>query len=117
MPWSAIAVLTPTLVGAGWLIAWIGRRAATGRLDRNWIAGIRTSATLASDEAWEAAHRVAGTMLVWAGAASAVSGLALLSRPSDAVGAAIVLAGQAVVVALVAIACVRGNRAAKAATT
>ncbi|MCP4223694.1 MAG: SdpI family protein [Actinomycetia bacterium] len=35
----------------------IARRAATGRLDRNGLAGIRTQATLASDQAWEVGHK------------------------------------------------------------
>ena len=114
MPWSAIAVLTPTLVAAGLLLMWIGRKASTGTLQRNWVAGIRTTTTLASDEAWMAAHVAGGPAMTWAGVASVLAGLALLVRPSDAVGLVIVLAGTGVMLALVVVSAVKGQRAARA---
>lgn len=50
-------VLAVTLGGSGILLLWLARATVSGRLGRNQIAGIRTGASLASDEAWLAAHR------------------------------------------------------------
>ncbi|QOR69578.1 SdpI family protein [Ruania alkalisoli] len=55
-----VVALTATgvlVVAAGLLLVVVARRAAQGRIRRNPIAGIRTAATMASDEAWLAAHR------------------------------------------------------------
>jgi len=41
--------------------------AATGRLPRNLLAGIRIPSTLRSDEAWQAGHRAAASALTAAG--------------------------------------------------
>lgn len=39
------------------LVVWmVARAAASGRITRNGVIGIRTRATQASDEAWQAAH-------------------------------------------------------------
>ncbi len=45
----------------------LGRLAATGRLPRNVVVGIRIPSTLRSDEAWVSGHRAAGTALTVAG--------------------------------------------------
>lgn len=42
---------------SGLSVPYISRRAASGRLKRNHVAGIRIPATMASDEAWVAGHR------------------------------------------------------------
>ena len=60
-PWvGAVASTASTsliLIGAGIAVRTIAKRAATGQLDRNGLGGIRTRATMASDQAWEAAHK------------------------------------------------------------
>ncbi|WP_159942108.1 MULTISPECIES: SdpI family protein [unclassified Nocardiopsis] len=59
---------------------------ASGALERNALVGLRTSATMASDEGWREGHRAAGPWLTatvrlgyLAAAAAAVSALAGLS--------------------------------------
>ena len=47
----------------GPLVWWITASAATGRLTKNYFVGLRTSHTLASEEAWLTGHRAA---LPWA---------------------------------------------------
>ena len=99
------------------VVAEVGRRAASGGLGRNHLAGIRTSATLASDEAWAAAHRDAGSWILWTGVTSAagmliVAGLAIIGlREGWIAGGILVVAGWLTVGVLVA--CVRGDRAAR----
>lgn len=44
------------LIAAGWGLIVITRRAASGKLKRNQLAGIRTSTTQSSEAAWRAAH-------------------------------------------------------------
>lgn len=51
------------LIGASVMVWVLVRWAAEGQLENNPVAGIRTSATTASPEAWVAAHRAA---LPWA---------------------------------------------------
>jgi uncharacterized membrane protein len=65
------------LVG-GFVVVWIGWSGLTGRLPRNYIAGIRTPYALASDERWKAVHRHAGPFLVLGGAATVAGAMALL---------------------------------------
>ncbi len=74
------------LITAGWLLLHLARRAARGALKRNQLAGIRTSVTLSSDAAWQAAHvaaesdSVRGAQgLIVGGVAAGVSGLLALT--------------------------------------
>lgn len=58
----------------------VGRAAATGRLPRNLLAGIRIPATLRSDEAWRVGHLAAASALTISGvgpiAAAVIAGVA-----------------------------------------
>ncbi|WP_065963146.1 SdpI family protein [Curtobacterium sp. UCD-KPL2560] len=55
-----VLVFAMTLeVGGAALITWLTWRAANGSLPRNRLAGVRTSITLSSDEAWRLGHRAA----------------------------------------------------------
>jgi uncharacterized membrane protein len=60
----------------GTLFALVGVLGLVGKLPRNHIAGIRTSYTLSSDEAWEKTHRAAAPFLIFGGVAVAMAGLA-----------------------------------------
>ena len=114
MDWLAIGLLCPVMVAAGAAIVEIGRRGRDGRLKRNAFAGIRTAATMRSDEAWAAAHRAGARTMMTGGAVSVVTGLALLLRPSNTVGGVVVVGGAVVMTALVVVSGIQGGRAAKA---
>ena len=71
---------------------------ARGRLPRNRWAGVRTSATLASDAAFALAQRVAAAPLGAAGAVAVAGGAVLIASPATA---GLVVLGVAVVAVLV----------------
>lgn len=52
---------------AGVIVVALGRMAATGRLPRNVLAGIRIPSTMRSDEAWHAGHLAAASALTVSG--------------------------------------------------
>jgi uncharacterized membrane protein len=62
------------MVGAGVLLICMANAAASGRLKRNQLAGIRIASTMASDEAWLAAHVRARRATVFAGVISVLGG-------------------------------------------
>ncbi|MBC9943116.1 SdpI family protein [Leucobacter sp. cx-328] len=67
------------LVASGFLLFWLARRGASGALKRNQFAGIRTSATLASDAAWFAAHKASEKQTRIGGYGGIVGGLGALA--------------------------------------
>lgn len=112
------------MVGAGLLVRSVSRRAADGRMDRNPAAGIRTSATTASKEAWLLAHQVGqrpsllgGTAGVVGGVALSVLGILTLVRlvepnPTMAAATALILLTATAMLVGVIVGAVRGHRAA-----
>lgn len=109
------AVLVVVMVGTGWLLIWMARAAADGRLRRNQWAGIRIPSTMASDEAWLAGHRAAEAPTRWAGWVAIVSGLlALFPIPLEAVALGVGVACL-VLLALVLHGARLAGRAARAA--
>jgi uncharacterized membrane protein len=72
----AVALMLTTL-GAVTLLT-VGLMGLLGRLPRNHFAGIRTRATLASDEAWAEAHRAGSAPMIFAAVAALAMGLAVL---------------------------------------
>ena len=54
----------------------VGLMGLLGRLPRNHFAGVRTAATLASDEAWAEAHRVGSAPMIFGAVAAVMAGLA-----------------------------------------
>ena len=111
MPWGAAIGLAVVLTAAGILVIVIGRQAASGRLKRNYLAGIRTTGTLASDEAWSTGHRAAGGRLILAGLGPLILGPLLLVRPSNGVGAVLVFGAIAWLLAWVLAAGATARRA------
>ncbi len=75
------------------LIFEVGRRSSLGSLSRNWLVGIRTTETLASDHNWETAHRAASPRLKTAAAGPATAFVWLLTRPSNVMAAAVLISG------------------------
>lgn len=108
-------LLVVTLAGAGVILIVIGRKQASETLRRNWIAGLRTSETMQSDEAWFAAHTATAGFVTAAGVVQLAGaiGLLLLLRPDEDAGAAFVLIPATVTLVLVVVAGVRGHRIAE----
>lgn len=109
-------VLLIVMVGSGVLLIWMARATASGRLKRNSIAGIRIPSTMASEEAWLAAHVRAVRPTVIAGVVSIAIGLfALLpvSAPALATG---VIAGCVVMLGFVLYGARVGSQAARGAS-
>lgn len=79
------------VIGGGALL--VGRLAATANLKRNGLVGMRTSATLASDAAWVAAHRASAWSFAVIGVLFlALGGWHLVARPAERVASAVTLA-------------------------
>lgn len=95
MPYGAAIGLGLILVGAGLLLLVVARRSGNETLPRNWLVGIRSKTTLASDEAWRVAHRVAAQPMAVGSLGSIAAGLILLLRPTNGLGLTVVLLGLA----------------------
>ncbi|MFO6451442.1 MULTISPECIES: SdpI family protein [unclassified Aeromicrobium] len=107
-------VLFVVMAGAGVLLIWMARAAASGRLRRNALAGIRTPSTMASDEAWLAAHQRAERPTQAAGAASLLVAVVMLTPVSETAMFVAVMLGAAAMLVLVIHGAVVGGRAARA---
>jgi len=100
---SVTRVVAPgvVLIVAGIAVMAVAWTAATGRLKRNWIAGLRLKSTMRSDAAWLAAHRRAKIPFSATGAMMVAGGV-LLAVADRTTGVAVAL-GTAVVGAAVAL--------------
>jgi len=99
----------------GSLVVAVGRAAKTGLLSRNAWAGIRTPATVASSEAWYAAHEAGGKWISIGGWIITVGGIILLLvRPEGDTAARILVVTAALGGGAVLYAGFLGNRAAAA---
>ena len=100
------------MIFAGLAVIWTARKAAAGKLERDWAMGLRTKALMASDEAWETGHRAAAPMLIGAGVVSVVAGAVAIPQPDDGLaGTAIVLTGAGLLLVMVFLALRQANRA------
>jgi len=107
-------VMFTVMVGAGVLILWMARAAASGRLQRNPIAGIRLPVTMASDRAWLAAHQAAKRptqVAGWCAIACAVPSVLPVPLPVAVVS---ILIGAAALLVFVLYGAAVGSRAARA---
>jgi uncharacterized membrane protein len=106
-----------TMLLSGLVIMWLAGRMASGRLRRNRWAGIRTPATLKSDDSWNAAHEAAAHLMSAAGTLAAVGGLtgmiAGLLGLGEGVVAGLILGGAALMTILLIAATVKGVRVAR----
>ncbi|MEU3274418.1 SdpI family protein [Saccharomonospora sp. NPDC006951] len=106
-------VLFVVMLASGIVLVWMARAAATGRLKRNSFAGIRIPSTMASDEAWLAAHIRAERPTMFAGFVSVASGLFALVPVPVPVLAIQVLVACVVMLGFVIHGAKVGGRAAK----
>jgi uncharacterized membrane protein len=106
-------LLAAVLVGAGVALAVIGRKQRAATLHRNSVAGLRTSETLRSDEAWQAAHAATAGSITAGGVGLLLAG-AVVAVPaiSERTAMAVLLGATGATLALVLAAGVRGHRIA-----
>jgi hypothetical protein len=99
---------------SGAIMIALGRLAATGRLPRNIVAGIRLPSTLRSDEAWAAGHRAAASALTVAGCGPvAAAVIAALRRPDPDAQTTLRRLGSGWLLAWIAVATFQANKAAR----
>jgi hypothetical protein len=109
-------VLKAIRMGLGGVImVVVGRMAATGRLPRNLVAGIRIPSTLRSDEAWRAGHEAAGTALTAAGIGPLiVAAVVAVTHPGRGARTALSRIGTAWLLCCLGLATFQASRAARA---
>ncbi len=114
MPLGSAILLGAMLIAAGILLVVVALKSRSGTLPRNWVVGLRTPLTLASDEAWDTAHRAGAPALMVGAVATIVAGVALLFRPANGAGLVIALGGVGWLLGWVFRAAQLGIRAARA---
>ncbi|MEC3974648.1 SdpI family protein [Amycolatopsis sp. H20-H5] len=105
-----VVALVPILLGV--VVAWGGFLGWRERLPRDRGAGVRTAATLRSDEAFRLGNKVAGLPTLAGGAVGVLGGVAALVMPTDGGLIAAAVAGLLGMIALVIGGGTLGNRAA-----
>ena len=100
------------IVGGVALIV-VGVIAGAGRLTRQSVVGLRTKATLASDEAWKAAHEAGGNWVIGAGAVLWVGGAVVLLMDSETTEDVVALIATVLMLIPLVIAFRRGQAAAQ----
>lgn len=113
MPTDAAVILGVLLIVTAALLFVVGRRAAHGTLPLNYWVGIRTTTTMSSQEAWDAAHLASGRWLQIAGIVPAIVGIMVLFRPPNGVGLTVITLALIWMLAWVIAAGVVGQRAAR----
>ena len=110
-----LAAAGVVLAAAGVALVAVGRLGRQGRLPRQHWSGIRTPSTMASDDAWMAAHRAGGPLIEVSGwsAAALGSGAALLCVADPHWSTALTMAAAGVVLLGATSGVIRGVRAAR----
>ncbi|MEM7338392.1 MAG: SdpI family protein [Actinomycetota bacterium] len=122
----SIVFTAAVLVAAGIGVYVIAARTASGRIGRNNYAGIRTPATMSSDEAWLAGHEAGEAFAKWGGLVAVITGavslLPALLAPvfgddgRDTIATwwtFTIMLGTVLMVTFVLVSAVQGHRAAK----
>jgi uncharacterized membrane protein len=97
---NAVTLVAVVPVVIGLLFAIVGFLGLTERLPRNRFGGVRTEATMRTDDTFRVANKVAGLPLLVAGLVAVLGGVAGFFMPSTAgtiIAAAIGLAGLLVI--------------------
>jgi uncharacterized membrane protein len=101
------------LMVGGIALVVLGATAGAGKLARQSVVGMRTRATLASDEAWEAAHEAAANWVMGAGAVLFVGGVVVMLVDTETTEGVVALIAAALMLIPLVIAFLRGQAAAQ----
>lgn len=105
-------IAAAAFIAAGVVLVVMSGLGAAGKLPRNGFAGIRTSKTTASHEAWNTGHRAAAGYTAAAAAASIAGGAAVIGvAHNDAAVGVVAIGTAAVTVGLMALAVRRAHEA------
>jgi len=107
-----VIVPASIVIVAGLAVAWVAVVSWQGRLRRNGFAGVRTPATMRSDEAFRVANKVAAPLTGLGGAVLTVSGVLAAVLPKSAAGVPL-FGGVTLFLVLCAAGAARGIRACK----
>jgi len=100
----------------GVIVVGVARLAASDRLPRNLLVGIRIPSTLRSDEAWRAGHLAAASALTTAGFGPVVAAVVVAAtRPGRGAQSLLLRIGMGWLLSWAGLATVRASRAARAA--
>jgi uncharacterized membrane protein len=97
----------------GTALAVLGATARARKLTRQSVVGLRTKATMASDEVWKAAHEAAVNWVVGAGAVLFAGGVLVMLTDSESTGDVVVLIATGLMLIPLVIAFRRGQAAAR----
>ncbi|GLZ54953.1 SdpI family protein [Actinomycetospora sp. NBRC 106378] len=109
-----VPVLAVVLIIAAAVVAVVGVLAATQRLPRNRVVGVRTSWTMARVDAFRRANRVAAPAFTGAGLLGLVGGATALLSPVAAAAVTLLVVGAVGLLVLLGIGGVLGGRYAEA---
>ena len=101
------------MVVGGIALMVLGLMARSGRLTRQMVVGLRTQATLASDEAWRAGNQAAAGWVIGAGVVLLAGGTAVMLIESEEVGGVVALIAVAIMLIPLVIGYRRGQAAAR----
>lgn len=109
------AILFVSMTASAVALWWAARAAASGRLKRNQMAGIRVAATFASEEAWLAAHQRAERYSVWSAVIALAAGIVAILPVAMELAIVVVLLACIVILAVTLFGARVGIQAAKEA--
>lgn len=105
-----------SIIGIGFL--WIAWLMTNERLPRNDLVGMRTRATLASDAAWNAAHRASAWSVALTGVVLLVAGVwLLLNRQSPGTNRNAVIGTCVAIVIIIVAGGIQAHQVAKGTTS
>ena len=100
------------VIASGGILIWVAVVSWQGKLQRNWAAGVRTSSTMRSDEAFAVANKAAAPLAGAGGVVMALGGVLCMVVPKRLFGLPL-FSGVVIGLALCIVGAVIGVRACK----